>query len=232
MNVSSSYSNGNPAKSVVPPTGPAALNGAVHSSSPRNHSRVSSAASGYRSGPPPGPHSSKPSLSGAPAYGGGYAVQSPRIPMNNSGRDSPYIEYSEDDRVSPLCLYVVDVRIVDLPRNREMDQLQAFRWLDTAHRTHNLEEDKSPNLPGCTVVPTPKANMPPMPTRINRLSNPLPHTNNQTCPAARGDNNSVIPLAQHPTNPAECSHSAVVSLRDHHTNRISPWHICMEYHLI
>lgn len=97
----SSYPNGTVAKSVVnPPTGPAALNGSMNASSPRNHSRASSGASGYTRPPPTGPHSSKSSMSVPPPYGA-YPGQSPRIPINNGGRNSPYVEYSEDDRVSP-----------------------------------------------------------------------------------------------------------------------------------
>ena len=70
-------------------------------SSSRNHSGESTAASVYGPGPPTGSHSSSPSMSGQPPYGG-YSIQSPHIPINDGGRNSPYVEFLEDDRVLTL----------------------------------------------------------------------------------------------------------------------------------
>lgn len=90
VSINVSYPNGT-AKPVAPPTGPSALNGS------RNHSRASSATTPYRAAPPQGPHSSKPSLSGQPAY---YSAQSPRIPaINNGGRNSPFVDYHDEVRL-------------------------------------------------------------------------------------------------------------------------------------
>jgi len=108
MNLSSSYPKGTAAIPFVPPTSPAAHNGSMTSSSSRNHSRDLTAASVYRPGPPTGSHSSKSSMSGQPPYGG-YPVQSPCIPINDSGRNSPYIEFLEDDRVPTLDLMMLTV---------------------------------------------------------------------------------------------------------------------------
>src|SRR5579859_5669703 len=90
------FPNGTAGKPVMPPTGPAALNGSM---TPHNHSRASSTTSNYsRSAPPTGPHSQKPSISAPAPYA--YPAQSPRIPVNN-GRNSPFPEYDERSPPQP-----------------------------------------------------------------------------------------------------------------------------------
>ena len=78
-------------------------------------------------GPPTGSHSSSPSMSGQPPYRG-YSIQSPHIPINDGGRNSPYVEFLEDDRETNPRSYDVDGRITDYPHSREMDRPQAFQW--------------------------------------------------------------------------------------------------------
>jgi len=83
--------NGTP-KPVMPPTGPAAMNGSM---SPQ-HSRASSTASNYRSPAQQPLHSAKPSMN-APSPYAAYPAQIPQIP-GAGGRNSPFPEFHDDDR--------------------------------------------------------------------------------------------------------------------------------------